>query len=292
MIKRAGGQNGLADVVLMAQLIRAIAKYDPAYTEKVKLVVEAINEKLSQCEQLCLADVGRHVDFDCHRYIRLLCRRGYLTSAMGENRRISGYVRSKIWPPPPEFFEAGAIGLAYFLQTWFRYYLQQWIESSMSQVETHEGVYSWDYSRNDLIRQRLRGTNTDGGFVRGEDAEEVISTDHLDEIGGFDNTMVDKPLDLSGMTLDWVNATEDPIFKDLSRSDRLFLYMHFVRDMNLSMIAGFLQCGTRHARQRLNLILNKIRRSSNGLEAVCELNHPLIRSEKQGPSYCLRFVSS
>jgi|HubBroStandDraft_4_1064222.scaffolds.fasta_scaffold266247_1 DNA-binding XRE family transcriptional regulator len=28
----------------------------------------------------------------------------------------------------------------------------------------------------------------------------------------------------------------DPIFKDLSRSDRLFLYIHFVRDMNLSMI--------------------------------------------------------
>jgi hypothetical protein len=98
--------------VLMAQLIRAVAKYDPAYTEKVKLVVEAINEKLSQCEQLCLADVGRHVGFDCHRYMRLLCRRGYLTSAMGENRRISGYVRSKIWPPP-EFFSAGAIGVAY-----------------------------------------------------------------------------------------------------------------------------------------------------------------------------------
>ena len=81
MIKRAGGQNGLADVVLMAQLIRAIAKYDPAYTEKVKLVVEAINAKLSQCEQLCLADVDRHVNFDCGRYIRLLCRRGYLTKA-------------------------------------------------------------------------------------------------------------------------------------------------------------------------------------------------------------------
>jgi hypothetical protein len=199
--------------------------------------VEAINEKLSQCEQLCLADVDRHLDFDCHRYIRLLCRRGYLTSAMGENRRISGYVRSKIWPPPPEFFEAGAIGVAYFLQTWFRYYLQTWIETSMSQLETHEGVYSWNYSGNDMAHQRLRGTTTDGGFVRDEDAEEVVSTHHLDEIGGVDNTMVDKALDLSVMTLDWVNATEDPIFKDLSRSDRLFLYMHFVRDMDISVIA-------------------------------------------------------
>ena len=39
--------------------------------------------------------------------------------------------------------------------------------------------------------------------------------------------MVDKPLDLSVMTLDWVNATEDPIFQDLSRSDRRFLYISF-----------------------------------------------------------------
>jgi hypothetical protein len=230
-IQRLRRQPGKTDEiydVLMAQLIRGIAKYDPAYTEKVKLVVEAINEKLSQCEQLCLADVGRHVDFDCHRYIRLLCRRGYLTSAMGENRRISGYVRSKIWPPPPEFFSAGAIGVAYFLPIWFRYYLQQWIETSMSQLETHEGVYSWDYSRGDVpLRKRLRGANTDGGIVRGPDAEEVISTNHLDAIGGVDNTMVDKPLDLSVMTLDWVNATEDSIFKDLSRSERLFLYISF-----------------------------------------------------------------
>jgi hypothetical protein len=115
---------------------------------------------------------------------------------MGENRRISGYVRSKIWPPPPEFFEAGAIGVAYFLQTWFRYYLQTWIETSMSQLETHEGVYSWDFTRGDVPpRKRLRGKNTDGGLVRGPDTEEVVSTDHMDIIGGVDNTMVDKPLE-------------------------------------------------------------------------------------------------
>jgi len=174
------------DVVLMAQLIRAIAKYDPAYTEKVKLVVEAINAKLSQCEQLCLADVDRHVDFDCGRYIRLLCRRGYLTSAFGENRRVSGYVRSISWPPKPEFFEQGAIGVAYYLQTWFRYYLQQWIESSMSEVESHEGVYSWDYSHADApLRERLRGSNIDGGFIRSPGSDAVVMGNQVDRIGGI-----------------------------------------------------------------------------------------------------------
>jgi hypothetical protein len=170
------------------------------------------------------------LDFDCHRYIRLLCRRGYLTSAMGENRRVSGYVRSVSWPPPPEFFEQGAIGVAYFVQTWFRYYLQTWIEASMSEVETHEGVYSWDYSQADsTLRGRLRASNKDGGFLRDRDADEVIIGRSFDHIGGIDRGMVDKALDLSEMTLDWVNHTEDPIFKDLERCDRLFLYMHFVR---------------------------------------------------------------
>jgi hypothetical protein len=71
--------------VMMAQLIRAIAKYDPNYTDKVKEVVEAINEQLSEREDICLVDVNRHVEFDSNRYIRLLCRRGYLTPVMGRS---------------------------------------------------------------------------------------------------------------------------------------------------------------------------------------------------------------
>jgi hypothetical protein len=64
----------------MEQLMRAIKQYDPKYTEKVKLVVEAINRELSQRTQFAAVDVRRYVDFDCDRHIRLLCRRGFLTS--------------------------------------------------------------------------------------------------------------------------------------------------------------------------------------------------------------------
>jgi len=67
--------------ILMEQLIRAIAKYDPKYTEKVKEVVDTINDKLSGIKQIHVAEVNRHVDFDSNRYLRLLCRRGYLTSS-------------------------------------------------------------------------------------------------------------------------------------------------------------------------------------------------------------------
>jgi len=57
----------------------AINQYDPKYTEKVKLVVEAINHELSKRTQFAAVDVNRYLEFDCSRHIRLLCRRGFLT---------------------------------------------------------------------------------------------------------------------------------------------------------------------------------------------------------------------
>ena len=66
--------------ILMEQMVRAINQYDPTYTEKVKLVSETINNELSNCTQFTIADVRRHLEFDCDRHIRLLCRRGFLTS--------------------------------------------------------------------------------------------------------------------------------------------------------------------------------------------------------------------
>jgi hypothetical protein len=81
--------------VLMSQLIRAIAKYDPKYTEKVRLVVEAIDGKLSDSKQLRLAELNKYVDFDCDRYIRLLCRRGFLTPVTGPEKSKPATVRSR-----------------------------------------------------------------------------------------------------------------------------------------------------------------------------------------------------
>ena len=63
--------------VLMEQLVATIKGYDPQYTEKVRLAVEAIENGLSTQKQFSFADVDRHLDFDCHRYIRLLGRLGF-----------------------------------------------------------------------------------------------------------------------------------------------------------------------------------------------------------------------
>jgi len=66
--------------VLMEQLVATMKGYDPAYTEKVRLVVEAIQNELSKRKQFSFADVDRHLEFDCNRYIRLLGRLGFLKS--------------------------------------------------------------------------------------------------------------------------------------------------------------------------------------------------------------------
>ena len=66
--------------ILMVQLVRAINQYDPTYTDKVKRVVEIINNGLSKRAQFSANDVNVYLDIDCGRYIRMLCRRGLFIS--------------------------------------------------------------------------------------------------------------------------------------------------------------------------------------------------------------------
>jgi hypothetical protein len=70
--------------VLMEQFLRAAAKYDPHYTDKVKDVVEVIDRALSKSAFFRSADVDRHLQYAGHRYLRLLCRRGFLVARRRE----------------------------------------------------------------------------------------------------------------------------------------------------------------------------------------------------------------
>lgn len=44
--------------------------------------------------------------------------------------------------PAAAFFEGTPIGVAYYVQRWFRYGLQEWIHKRMRELESKEGVYS------------------------------------------------------------------------------------------------------------------------------------------------------
>ena len=81
--------------------------------------------------------VNRHLEFDAVGFLRLLVRRGHL-QAVGKGE----YERTGSWPPPAKLWSK-PVGITNCVQTWFRY-LQQWITSSMGQLESKEGVYSLD----------------------------------------------------------------------------------------------------------------------------------------------------
>ena len=90
--------------VLMEQFLKAAAKFDPRYTEKLKQVVEVIENALSGSPFFRAVDVDRHLEFGGDRYLRLLCRRGFLVAKRQEGEKRTAYGRSETWPPPSEFF--------------------------------------------------------------------------------------------------------------------------------------------------------------------------------------------
>ena len=129
--------------VLMSLLVLVLKEYDPTYTDKVKATVEVIEHELSTRKQFSGADVNRHLEFDCHRYLRLLGRLGFLCPVQeGKEKGVFRFVRADAWPPPGSFFEKGAVGVAYYVSKMFRYKLRGWIQHRMREIECKEGVYS------------------------------------------------------------------------------------------------------------------------------------------------------
>ena len=75
----------------------------------------------------------------------MLVRAGFLETvpgAPGEGADGVGFRRVAAWPPPAGYLEGTPIGVAYYVQKWFRFNLQQWITSRMRELESNEGVYS------------------------------------------------------------------------------------------------------------------------------------------------------
>ena len=122
-----------------------------------------------------------------------------------------------LWPfwqgghPAEAPWRCAQIRLAYYLQMWFRYYLQQHIESSMSEIETKEGIYSLDF-------HRQAGNSGDDG--RATNAMGAVGNAGgkwwtAAEVPGTHKVQFSGPVgDLSHMNLEWVANTADPIFSD------------------------------------------------------------------------------
>ena len=229
-------------------MIKAVDKYDPFYTQKVKKVADVINEQLKTAAQFTVSEVRRHLDFDCDRHLNLLNRHQFLVEV---EKTESGprYERTVSWPPPRKFFNAGPIGFTYYLSTWFRYSLQQYITRIMSQLETREGVYSLEgyLETNAEFLGDGPGHGHRGNIPHQlDDRQERLRPQH----GASGQT-----LDVSALTLAWVNQTDDPLFSRLSKSDRHLLYLVFAQEQDWDQIASTFSTSARAVKKRYKEIL-------------------------------------
>ena len=78
--------------VLTEQLLRAMEQYDPDYILKVQQITGIIDAKLDKRNDFSAAEVGNHLDFDCHRHLRMLCKRGFLAT-------VQEAWRKRLWFP-------------------------------------------------------------------------------------------------------------------------------------------------------------------------------------------------
>jgi hypothetical protein len=167
-----GMDSGEVYDVLMQQFLVAAARYDPDYAKKIKLVAECIDHELSECKQVRVIDANRHLEFDCDRHLRFLGRKHFLQAVKGKDGKIAAWERTGSWPQASGLKDE-PIGFTHFVQSWFRYYLQIWIEKRQSELETKEGVYSYGLRGGKVPKgYRLRAGNIDGVFLR-EESEEM-----------------------------------------------------------------------------------------------------------------------
>ena len=136
--------------------------------------------------------------------------------------------------------------MAHYIQKWFRFKLQEWIVSRMREIESKEGVYSLEgWTRR---RTAIRDHEDSAGQHRYAKEHVPSLVGEFQDASGTcmaaDVSMMQKPLDVSKMNIEWVHATEDPLFRDLSRNDneRYLLYLTYARDMDIAGVATSIGC--------------------------------------------------
>lgn len=115
---------------LVLCFLRACRRFDPHYADKVRQVCEVID---ALSGQFTAEQVTARVGFDSSRILRSLVRKEFLSSVTGK-KKVVGYKRAA-WPAPASFFESGPVGFVYALQTWFRYFLNEYISKQMDELE-------------------------------------------------------------------------------------------------------------------------------------------------------------
>jgi hypothetical protein len=224
-------QQSATDVydILNVLLLRCVKKYDPNYVDKVRDIVKVI-QKIRK-KQFTIEYIAKKVSFNPTGGIRLLARKEYIKAIRGPRKKLIGYKITKSWPPSQEFLSSGPVGFVYFIQTWFRYYLQEYIDEQMKTIEAR----AWDK----MLQIEHRSSDLD---TYTSSNENIISSEgELTDIHGIswsaDLSMMNKCLDLSEITPAWVNGTTDKLFHNMTVRERHLIYLYYVQELSWKQIS-------------------------------------------------------
>jgi hypothetical protein len=247
--------DDIYDSLLMC-LMRAVKKYDPRYVEKLRNVCEAIDskckgkhKKVGTVPEFTAYDIASKVGTDVNSYLRKLVKRGHLHSIADQKKKVIGYRRdAKNWPPSSVLFKNGPVGFTYAVQTYFRFYLHEYITRQMHSIESKEGMLQLDHrSPGDLSWS----TMGDPGTPHSEGA----FTDTDGHNWAADTLLMSLPLDVSTMDEDWVASTDDKLFRGLSKTERNILYLIYVKEYSISQIATIIGVDPKAVRSKRDDIM-------------------------------------
>lgn len=253
------------DILVMC-LLKAIDKWDPYYTDKVRKVIDAINEHFPKRQQFTaylLNTAGDNtLDFDSSSILHMLARRGFLEKIPPpKSNKPCSFRKSERWPPPSKWFEQGPVGLPYFVSSWFRYHLQQYITQQMKQIESSEDVLQLDHRRianehdNNYLNQRANESNipsAEGQFTDASGASWLCDID-----------LAQRAWDMGTIDLKWVESTNDPLFRTLSKPERYLLYLVFARELGWKSVAFSLNMSVKDTKELYTQVLAKLSAAAN-----------------------------
>jgi hypothetical protein len=251
-------KNQSADEVynIMASFVmRAVNKYDPYYTDKVREITAAITSKIKPEKQFKPEDLK--LSFNPAQQLHWMVKKGFLT--MGDTKEPKNNPifrrppKETTWPPPAEILDAKPIGLTYHIQRLFFTYLQRHINSVMSEIETKEETIQLGIDStfaDSLLGGHKRSWLTDNHSLPPDKAMNYIQEARWKT----EASRQDAHIDIGQIDLHWVETNEDPLFRDLQKEERLLVYLVYTKDLSIPQAAKTLQKTVVSTRRMLDKI--------------------------------------
>jgi hypothetical protein len=248
--------------VLATVLLKVIHKYDPNYVQKVRQAVAVINR--SRTPHFTVFQINERLTFDARFIIRMLEKKGFVEKVEDTSDPRAKKKYRKVednWPPPQSLFESGPIGLAYHVAKRFRYALKQYIVHEMEQIEAKEELLQLEH------RYTGAWNYSDPGSEMDIHEKPLYSpeSDYRDRTGkpwAADTNLSKAQFDISRMTLEWVQETQDHLFADLAPSERMLLRLVYACEMPWKDIGATFGITSKAAKEMHEEILAGIRQQA------------------------------